>query len=92
MVSGIILSREVFAFLPLEGGLGFAEDSPHGIGLLGIYTDECSSGAALGDGDERSEKGGGDIIRLEGAQSDRQGSCAGSLLFRRVRLDTQQHS
>ncbi len=24
MVSGIILSREVFAFLPLEGGLGFA--------------------------------------------------------------------
>lgn len=51
MVSGVILSREVFAFLPIQGGMGFGAHPAHAGLLLGLCDDERPPGAALGHGD-----------------------------------------
>ena len=46
--SGIIMSRHVFAFLPISGGMGSSKADPHDCLLLGIHTDVFPSGTPLG--------------------------------------------
>ena len=50
MASGIIMSRHVFAFLPVSGGMGTARLVRYGGLLLGLCADGISSGAPLGHG------------------------------------------
>ena len=47
MVSGVMMSREVFAFLPVRAGIGFA---PAGL-VLGLFVDRHPPRASLGHGD-----------------------------------------
>ncbi len=57
MVSGVILSRQVFAFLPISGGL--CQEPPYDFRLLGLRADVPSPGVPLehddGDGQEDDE-------------------------------------
>ena len=55
MVSGIILSREVFDFLPVSG-YGIRQNASYAGVLLGISVHEPASGAALEHGDGNGEK------------------------------------
>ena len=48
MVSGVILSREVFVFLPIDGSMSFARTLHMLASYWGLHPDECPSRPALG--------------------------------------------
>lgn len=56
MLSGILLSRHVFAFLDIRGGNIIRKKSPYGVCLLGIYMDVPPFGNTLEYGDKNGRK------------------------------------